>query len=84
MITADAQTRASPSPIQPSSTPPRPAPYPRATPPQPTHSPQKLLVGLRTRLLQCDAEHFGLDRSAELNPGVPVGMLNQVRAASTF
>jgi hypothetical protein len=41
-------------------------------------------VGLRTRLLQCDAEHFGLDRSAELNPGVPVGMLNQVRAASTF
>ena len=34
---------------------------------------------LRRRLLQCDAEHFGLDRGAELNPATPVGVLNQAR-----
>ncbi len=39
---------------------------------------QRLLGGLRARLLECDAEHFGLDRSAELHPGTPVGQLNQV------
>jgi len=39
---------------------------------------QKLLSGLRSRLLECDAEHFCMDRSVELSPASCVGQLNHV------
>ena len=42
---------------------------------------RRLLSGLRARLLRCDAETFGLDRSADLNPLSPVGALNQIRVS---
>lgn len=32
--------------------------------------------------MQCDAEHFGLDRAAELNPVLPEGLMNQLHVAN--
>lgn len=40
---------------------------------------QRLLSGLRSRLLTCEAEHFGIDGRTELSPAAPEGQLHQVR-----
>ena len=43
---------------------------------------QACFQGLRTRLTQCDAEHFGLTRNVEWNPVLPEGLLSQLHAAN--
>lgn len=39
-------------------------------------------AGLRERLLRCEVEHFGLDRSADWSPFTPEGVVSHLHAAN--